>query len=136
MQTYADILVLTRQPEKAANLGFLLRLANYRSLHIADDIEAFNYLVQRRQSLQPIRLLVIVDADPEQPILHLLDDLKRSNSLVPILLVRGAAPLPINQMTKDPGIISQLHQCDASMAHSCVRELLGSSTSQDNAQAS
>lgn len=127
----SDILVLTSQPDKAANLAFLLHLANLSTIHIADDIEAFNYLVQRQNSPQPISLLLVVDADVNRPILQLLDELKRRNALLPTLLVRGNSPIDIQQLTKDNEVISKLNQCDTSITHICVQEVLGSTFHDD-----
>ncbi len=124
MPEQPDILVLAHQPEQAANLKFLLHLANFRAIHIADDIEAFNYLVQRQNSPHPVGLLLIFDVDINQPFLHLLEELKRRQALVPILLVRRDGPIDIDQVTSDPEIRLLLRQCDQSITHSCVREVL------------
>jgi hypothetical protein len=124
MRSPADILVLAGQPEKAANLSFLLRLSNLRTIHIADDIEAFNYLVHHQNSSQPISLLLIADADINQPILQLLDELEFRKALLPILLLRSNGPLQLHKLNCHNHVRNYVKQCDPSITHSCVRELL------------
>jgi len=120
----ADILVLANQAEKVANLRFLLRLSNFQIIHIVDDIEAFNYLIHRQNSPQPISLLVVADTDINQPFLQLLDELERRNALLPILLLRGSGPIPLNKLSSSVKIRNHIKQCDPSVTHSCVKELL------------
>lgn len=124
MNRPVDILVLAGQSDKTANLNFLLRLTNFHTVHIADDIEAFNYLVHRQNSAQPIRLLLIADADINQPILHLLDELERRDALLPILLLRNNEPIPLESVSSCGKVRSLVKQCDPSVVHPCIRETL------------
>ena len=120
-----DILVLTKQADKASNLTFLLRLSNFQTIHIADDIEAFNYLVQRQNSPLPISLMLVADADINQPILHLLEELERRNAMLPILLVRRNGPIPLKKLQCSNAARKIIRQCDSSLTHFCVKETLG-----------
>jgi len=124
MNSPADILVLSEQPEKVANLNFLLRLSNYRTIPIDDDIEALNFLIYRQNSQNPVRLLLVVNAKINQPILQFLDELERRNALLPILLLRDGDPLSLDNLPCNPQIKKFLKQCDPSITFSCIKELL------------
>jgi len=99
-------------------------LSNFQITHIADDIEAFNYLIHRQNSPRPINLLVIVDTDINQPFLQLLGEMERRNALLPILLLRNNGPIPLNQLSSNVKIRNYIKQCDPSVTYFCVRELL------------
>lgn len=136
MNCPTDILVLTKDPEKAANLGFLLQLSRFRAVHIRDDIEAFNYLVHRQNSPQPFGMMVICDADLNQPILQLLDELERRDAMLPVLLLRGHSPIPLQQLSIQLQVKNQIKQCDSSLTPACLREMLETLNFKQEAQVS
>ena len=119
-----DILILAKERTRAANLSFLLRLSNCQTIYIDDDIEAFNFLVQRQNSPKPVGLLLVADADQKQPILQLLDELEQRNAMLPILLLRDKESIPLHDLTRSDRIRARIKQCDSSLTHSCVREML------------
>ena len=128
MNPRANILILSDHPEQAANLSFLLRLSNFHTIQISNDIEAFNYLIHHQCSSQPVSLLLITDADIERPILQLLDELERRKALLPVLLLRRSGPIRTDQLECTPKVRNFISQCDPGVAHTCARALLESAT--------
>lgn len=124
-QQTIDILVLSRSSEKSSNLAFLLRLSSLQAILIDDDIEAFNYLVQRQQSAQPVSLLVVPEAEINQPILHLLDELLRREALPPTLLATRQGGLPLEQLNCSAETLQMIKTCETDQTYSNLREILG-----------
>jgi hypothetical protein len=126
MSNAPEILILTSQPDKAANLTFLLQLSNYHSIHISDGSEAFNYLVQRQHGPQPVNLLLIAGASEQQQFLKMLDDLERCGAMLPILLIHGDRPVQLELLDCKEQLKSQIKQCQANMTHACINEIINS----------
>jgi hypothetical protein len=126
MKHATDILLLANQPEKVVNLNFLLRLSNFEVVQINNDIEAFNFLVQRQNSLEPMNMLLIADADINQPILHLLNELERRNAMLPILLIHDTDIVPLTELDCHAHIKALIGQCNSAATHSYLRKFLTS----------
>ena len=121
-----NILLLANQPDKAVNLSFMLRLSDIRSACINDDIEAFNYLAQRQSSTQPMELLLICEATIKQPILQMLNELERIDSMLPIILIQKNGNIPIEELNCHAHLKSMIKQCTATTTHGDLRILLKS----------
>ena len=124
MSNTTDILLLANHPERVINLSFLLRLSNFQAITISDDIEAFNYLVQRQNSAQPMKLLLIAEADSNQPILQLLNDLERCNAMLPIVLLHNNAGFPLTELNCHAHLRPMILQCNSPVTHNYLRNAL------------
>jgi len=124
MNTATNILLLANQPDRVVNLGFLLRLSNFQTVQISDDIEAFNYLVQRQNSSQPMQLLLISAADINQPILQLLNDLERCNAMLPIILLDQNGGFTVAELNCHDHLKTMIQQCNSTVTHNYLRNLI------------
>ena len=126
MKCATDILLLANQPEKVVNLNFLLRLSNFQTIQINNDIEAFNFLVQRQNSSQPMSILLIADADINQPILQLLNELERRNAMLPIILIQDTDIIPLAELNCHEHLKAMIGQCNSAATHSYLRNFFAS----------
>ena len=122
--TTTNILLLAKHPERVINLIFLLRLANFQTVQISDDIEAFNYLVQRQNSSQPMQLLLIAEATSDQPILRLLNELERRNAMLPIVLQQQNADFAIDALPCHEHLKPMILQCHSTATYNQLRKIL------------
>lgn len=127
MDIKPNIIALARHSFRTENLLFLLRLSNYQVTHVQDDIEAFNYLVQRQQSSQPADLLLIDGAEPQQQFLQLLSQLERSIAMLPILLVHQGQAISLDQLGETDRHKEFISQCSMDAMNTCLRKILGNS---------
>ncbi|HEY5672771.1 MAG TPA: hypothetical protein VIR78_03615 [Malonomonas sp.] len=127
MGTTTNILLLANNPERVVNLSFLLRLSNFETVQIDDDIEAFNYLVQRQNSSQPMQLLLIAEADSNQPILQLLNELEQRNAMLPIVLLQRNGRIPLAKINCHPHLKTMIQQCHSAVTHSYLRSIFAPS---------
>lgn len=127
MDIKPNIIALARHSFRTENLLFLLRLSNYQVTHVQDDIEAFNYLVQRQQSPQPVDLLLIDGAEPQQQFLQLLSQLECSKAMLPILLVHQGQSISLGQLGGTDQYQEFISQCSMNAVNSCLRKILGNS---------
>ena len=128
MEIKPAIIVLARHSFRSENLLFLLRLSNYQVTQVQDDIEAFNYLVQRQQGPQPADLLLIDGAEQQQQFLQLLSQLERSNAMLPILLTHQGKAISLEQLSGTDQLKESISQCSMDAVNTCLRKILGNST--------
>lgn len=113
-----NILLLADKSEKIANLCFLLRLSNIQTVQIANDTEAFNFLVHRQNSSQPFDLLLITEAKQQQPILRLINDMERNNAMLPIVLFSEKDRLRLTEIDCYDHLKQLIRLCPADTTHS------------------
>ena len=124
MESATNILLLAKHPERVVNLSFLLRLSNVQTVQINDDIEAFNYLVQRQNSSHPMQLLLIAEAERNQPILQLLNELERCNAMLPMVLQHQSADFPIAELNCHEHLKPMILQCSSTVTHKYLRKVI------------
>lgn len=122
--TATNILLLARYPERVVNLSFLLRLANINTVLINDDSEAFNYLVQRQNSSDPLHLLLIAEAASNQPILQLLNELERRNAMLPIVLQQPNPDVSLAALPCHAHLRPLIRQCHGTLTYNLLRKIL------------
>lgn len=81
------ILLLDPVVERACDTQFLLQLANYTVAVVHNDDEAFNWVVNRRDSAENPVLLLCNYFQAEMPILQLIPQLRQQTVAIPVLFV-------------------------------------------------